>query len=109
MDMFGPLTSLAFGLAIAIPGLQQLESTASAETAQIAPRPIRRTKPSDDILRKELTDIQYQVTQQSGTEAPFHNAYWDNHAPGLYVDVVTGEPLFSSTNKFDSGTGWPSF
>ncbi|HSN29375.1 MAG TPA: peptide-methionine (R)-S-oxide reductase MsrB [Kofleriaceae bacterium] len=66
-------------------------------------------KPSDSVLREQLTDLQYEVTQHSATEAPFHNAYWDNHAAGIYVDVVTGEPLFSSTNKFDSGTGWPSF
>jgi methionine-R-sulfoxide reductase len=68
-----------------------------------------RKKPSDAVLRKELTLMQYEVTQHGGTEAPFHNAYWDNHAPGIYVDIVTGEPLFSSTEKFDSGTGWPSF
>lgn len=58
---------------------------------------------------KQLDDTQYQVTQQCGTEPPFRNAYWDNKAPGLYVDVVSGEPLFASTDKFDSGTGWPSF
>ena len=66
-------------------------------------------KPSDAVLRTQLTDLQYEVTQHGATEAPFHNAYWDNHAAGIYVDVVTGEPLFSSTNKFESGTGWPSF
>ena len=69
----------------------------------------RTAKPSEEVLRKELTHIQYEVTQHADTEMPFHNAYWDNHAAGIYVDVVTGEPLFSSTNKFDSGTGWPSF
>jgi methionine-R-sulfoxide reductase len=68
-----------------------------------------RKKPSDDQLKKELTLMQYEVTQHSGTEPPFHNVYFDNHAPGIYVDVVTGEPLFSSTEKFESGTGWPSF
>ncbi|MFT3699757.1 MAG: peptide-methionine (R)-S-oxide reductase MsrB [Kofleriaceae bacterium] len=68
-----------------------------------------RKKPSDDQLKKELSEIQYEVTQHSGTEPPFHNAYFDNHAAGIYVDIVTGEPLFSSTEKFDSGTGWPSF
>jgi methionine-R-sulfoxide reductase len=68
-----------------------------------------RKKPSDDQLKKELTLMQYEVTQHSGTEPPFHNAYFDNHATGIYVDIVTGEPLFSSTEKFESGTGWPSF
>lgn len=66
-------------------------------------------KPSDDVLRKELSPEQYDVTQHEGTERPFKNAYWDNHAPGIYVDVVSGEPLFSSLDKFESGTGWPSF
>jgi methionine-R-sulfoxide reductase len=68
-----------------------------------------RKKPSDDQLKKELTLMQYEVTQHSGTEPPFHNVYFDNHAAGIYVDIVTGEPLFSSTEKFESGTGWPSF
>ena len=66
-------------------------------------------KPSDAELRQRLTAEQYQVTQRAGTERPFNNAYWDNHAPGIYVDVVSGEPLFSSLDKYDSGTGWPSF
>jgi methionine-R-sulfoxide reductase len=66
-------------------------------------------KPSDDSLKKELTPLQYEVTQHEATERPFQNAYWDNHEPGIYVDVVSGEPLFSSTDKFESGTGWPSF
>jgi methionine-R-sulfoxide reductase len=66
-------------------------------------------KPTDAELRAQLTDEQYKVTQHEGTEAPFRNAYWDNKQPGIYVDVVSGEPLFSSLDKFDSGTGWPSF
>lgn len=66
-------------------------------------------KPSDDDLRQRLTPLQYQVTMQDGTEAPFQNEYWDNKAEGIYVDVITGKPLFSSRDKFDSGTGWPSF
>ncbi|HJP85440.1 MAG TPA: peptide-methionine (R)-S-oxide reductase MsrB [Gemmatimonadaceae bacterium] len=66
-------------------------------------------KPSDSELRKQLTPLQYEVTQHEATETPFRNAFWDNHEPGIYVDVVSGEPLFSSLDKFDSGTGWPSF
>ncbi len=65
--------------------------------------------PSDAELQRKLTKDQYHVTRECGTETPFHNAYWDNHKPGIYVDVITGEPLFSSLDKFDSGTGWPSF
>lgn len=67
------------------------------------------TKPSDAELRQKLTPEQYKVTQHEGTEPPFRNAYHDNKKPGIYVDVVSGEPLFSSLDKFDSGTGWPSF
>jgi len=67
------------------------------------------TKPPDAELKKLLSPLAYEVTQRAATEPAFRNAFWDNHEPGLYVDVVTGEPLFSSTDKFDSGTGWPSF
>ena len=66
-------------------------------------------KPSPAELKKKLTPEQFAVTQQAATEPAFHNAYWDNHAPGIYVDVVSGQPLFSSLDKFDSGCGWPSF
>ena len=66
-------------------------------------------KPSDEELRERLTSLQYQVTQEEGTERPFRNEYWDNKKEGIYVDIVSGEPLFSSADKFKSGTGWPSF
>ena len=66
-------------------------------------------KPSDAELRQTLTPTQYKVTQHEGTEPAFRNEYWDNKTPGIYVDVVSGEPLFSSLDKYDSGTGWPSF
>jgi len=66
-------------------------------------------KPSEAELKQKLSPVQFQVTQHEGTERPFQNEYWDNHEPGIYVDVVSGEPLFSSIDKFDSGTGWPSF
>ncbi len=66
-------------------------------------------RPTDTELRAKLTSEQYNVTQKAATESPYHNEYWDNHKAGIYVDVVSGEPLFSSLDKFDSGTGWPSF
>ena len=66
-------------------------------------------KPSDAELRQRLSPLQYHVTQEEGTEPAFRNEYWDNHAAGIYVDVATGEPLFSSLDKYDSRTGWPSF
>lgn len=67
------------------------------------------TKPSDAELRERLSPLQYEVTQHEGTEHPFSNEYWNNKRAGIYVDVVSGEPLFSSLDKYDSGTGWPSF
>ncbi|MGH9459426.1 MAG: peptide-methionine (R)-S-oxide reductase MsrB [Thermoanaerobaculia bacterium] len=91
---------------------------AGAQTARVAQRPPRTTKgfsmsefkkPSDQELRSTLTPLQYEVTQEEGTERPFRNDYWDEKRHGIYVDIVSGEPLFSSLDKFDSGTGWPSF
>ena len=67
------------------------------------------SKPADDELRKTLTPLQYEVTQEEATEPPFKNTYWDEKREGIYVDIVSGEPLFSSKDKYDSGTGWPSF
>jgi methionine-R-sulfoxide reductase len=81
----------------------------SAETAPTAATNTGYQKPDDAELRKRLTPLQYEVTQEEGTEPAFHNEYWNNHEDGIYVDVVSGEPLFSSRDKFESGTGWPSF
>lgn len=83
-------------------------TTALAKDPAIASKRTYK-KPSDDELKQKLDPIQYEVTQNDATEPPFKNAYWDNHEAGIYVDVASGEPLFSSLDKFDSGTGWPSF
>ncbi|MEO8212078.1 MAG: bifunctional methionine sulfoxide reductase B/A protein [Myxococcales bacterium] len=107
-----PLLLVMGGGAVACRG-----SSAVAADRDAPPRGMRSvtmskktyTKPSDEVLRRTLTPLQYDVTQKEATEPPFRNTYWDNHKPGLYVDVATGEPLFSSTDKFESGTGWPSF
>lgn len=81
-----------------------------AETSTFEPNGMKDfKKPQAAELKKKLSPEQFAVTQRCGTEPPFHNAYWDNHKPGIYVDVVSGEPLFSSLEKFDSGSGWPSF
>jgi methionine-R-sulfoxide reductase len=85
---------------------------AQAKPATSAPSPAPRrafVKPADTELKKKLTPLQYEVTQHAATETPYRNIYWDNHEPGIYVDIVSGEPLFSSVDKYDSGTGWPSF
>jgi peptide methionine sulfoxide reductase msrA/msrB len=82
------------------------ETWGALETCSISPS---IGVPSDEQLKSTLSDLQYQVTRQNATEQPFANAYWNNKKPGIYVDIISGEPLFSSTDKFDSGTGWPSF
>ncbi|MGH7282964.1 MAG: peptide-methionine (R)-S-oxide reductase MsrB [Polyangiaceae bacterium] len=85
------------------------ETVAAGAGATPITSPRAYPKPSRDAIRAKLTPIQYEITQEDGTEPAFDNAYWNNHEPGIYVDVVTGEPLFSSNDKFESGTGWPSF
>jgi methionine-R-sulfoxide reductase len=92
-------------------GAQKQEEKKVETTINASPATPRgaTTKPSPEELKKKLTPQQYHVTQECGTEPPFNNAYWNNHAAGIYVDVVTGEPLFSSLDKFDSSSGWPSF
>ena len=114
--------SLPFALFLALLGASANAQTRDASTPAatraaaaptVATTPAQAAKPfvkpSDAELRKRLTSVQYMVTQHAGTESPFRNEYWDNHAAGIYVDVVSGEPLFSSLDKFESGTGWPSF
>jgi methionine-R-sulfoxide reductase len=88
---------------------QSAQSTAVSSPQHPTPPGAKFVKPSDEQLKKELTPLQYDVTQKDATESPFHNDYWDNHRAGIYVDVVSGEVLFSSLDKYDSGTGWPSF
>jgi len=85
------------------------QPAAKVEAAATSTSASAFTKPSDEALREKLTPLQYEVTQHEGTEPAFRNEYWNNHRPGLYVDVVTGQPLFSSADKYESGTGWPSF
>jgi methionine-R-sulfoxide reductase len=85
------------------------EPGSSAQPIQSTMSNSPNMKPADPELRKKLTMQQYYVTQQCGTEPPFQNAYWNNHQAGIYVDVISGEPLFTSLDKFDSGSGWPSF
>lgn len=85
------------------------EAKAVKEPSEDPPGDRQYTKPSDEVLRQKLTPLQYKVTQKEGTEPPFKNEYWDNHQEGIYVDIVSGEPLFISLDKYESGTGWPSF
>ena len=101
---------LLFGVVNPIaPAAAQTASRPAAHPSPSSSPPEVFVKPSDAELKRKLTALQYQVTQKAATEQPFHNEYWNNHEPGIYVDVVSGEVLFSSLDKFESGTGWPSF
>jgi peptide-methionine (R)-S-oxide reductase len=91
------------------PIFAQAHTTSASDPSPASKARKAFVKPSDSDLKKKLTPLQYEVTQHEATETPFRNTYWDNHEPGIYVDVVSGEPLFSSIDKFESGTGWPSF
>ena len=84
-------------------------TTGAVQSAQQDPETRRYSRPGEAEIRRRLSDLQYEVTQKDGTERAFENEYWDNVRPGIYVDIVSGEPLFSSTDKYKSGTGWPSF
>ncbi len=116
LRLLAPLFLALAGLLIAIPYALSQDNAETMQATQevrgVAPLGFDAasfTKPSDDVLRQKLTDIQYRVTQKDATERPFDNPYWDNKEPGIYVDIVSGEPLFSSADKYVSGTGWPSF
>ena len=100
------LTYLAIPLALGAGAIATASAQADMQRAQ---RMTTYHKPSDAELKQKLTPRQYQVTQHEATEPPYRNEFWNNHQAGIYVDVVSGEPLFSSLDKFDSGTGWPSF
>ncbi|MCC6954819.1 MAG: peptide-methionine (R)-S-oxide reductase MsrB [Deltaproteobacteria bacterium] len=92
------------------PAMSATEKGGTMSNTAKSPDGVSCAFPTDETeLRKLLSPEQYRVTKENGTERPFANAYWDNHDAGIYVDVISGEPLFSSTDKFDSGTGWPSF
>lgn len=98
----GDIAAALAALALAWPAHAQETAKAKGWTGSFQ-------KPNDAELRQRLTPIQYDVTQKEGTERAFSNEYWDNHRAGIYVDIVSGEPLFSSLDKYESGTGWPSF
>lgn len=88
---------------------EQKKESEKVDQTKSAVTETSKSAPTEAELRQKLSESQYRVMRECGTEPPFNNAYWNNHAPGIYVDPISGEPLFSSTDKFDSGSGWPSF
>ncbi len=115
--MYVHMTRLLIALMVVACGSPTVSTAAAEGPARAKPAQARKekpvtnpsSKPSKEELKRRLTPLQYSVTQEEGTEPPFRNEYWDNHEQGIYVDVVSGEPLFSSLDKYESGTGWPSF
>jgi len=108
MSMRNRFVLLVVLVAVVVPVLAERNDKGGSMTTR-AQAQTQFAKPSDDELKKKLTPIQYEVTQHEGTEPPYRNEYWNNHEQGIYIDVVSGEPLFSSGDKYDSRTGWPSF
>jgi methionine-R-sulfoxide reductase len=111
--MHKPALTLIIAAALCLPSFAAYSAETITTGELPVTKPLESTLPpsyqkTDDAVSK-LNEMQKYVTQNGGTERPFHNEYWDNHADGIYVDVVSGEPLFSSKDKYDSGTGWPSF
>lgn len=99
----------AAGCSRMAPPPQETAAGVSMDSSSPHPAMTQFTKPSPEELRRRLTPRQFHVTQEAGTEPPFENEFWNHHAHGIYVDIVSGEPLFSSLDKYDSGCGWPSF
>jgi methionine-R-sulfoxide reductase len=108
--LFAVAGALALGTVLILRAKPPVESNANASSTTTNSNNMQSfQKPSQDELKKKLNSMQFNVTQHAATEPAFRNEFWDNHEPGIYVDIVSGKPLFSSLDKFDSGCGWPSF